>query len=151
MEPLRCLEVVWGDGSKMWTGEAGEYSSQDLQEQQAQNRSLVVGMGPGNVDYYRLISGAQGTMGIVTWASIKCDLLPQLHKLFFVPSTDLPTLVDCARDVLRIRFGDEVLIVNAATLASLVGVTSTEIAELEGPARALDHADRHCRARLPAS
>ena len=127
MEPLRCLEVVWGDGSKMWTGEAGEYSSQDLGEQQRLHRSLVVGMGPGNVDYYRLVSGAQGTMGIVTWASVKCDLLPQLHKLFLVPATKVDDLLEYAYSILRIRFGDEILILNSANLASVLGKGSDEI------------------------
>lgn len=121
MEPLRCLEVVWGDGSKMWTGEAGEYSSTDLAEQERLHRAAVVGMGPANVDYYRLISAAQGTMGIVTWASVKCDVLPQLHQLFIVPADRLDQLIDCAYSLLRIRLGDETLIVNGAELASILG------------------------------
>jgi len=131
MEPLRCLEVVWGDGSRMWTGEAGEYSSQDLDEQQRLHRSAVVGMGPGNVDYYRLISAAQGTMGIVTWASMKCDLLPQVHKLLLVPAVKVDDLLDFAHGVLRIRFGDEILILNSANLAAVLGKGSDEIKGLK--------------------
>lgn len=127
MEPLRCLELVWGDGSKMWTGEAGEYSSQDIKEQQAKHRSLVIGMGPNNVDYYRLVSGAQGTMGIITWASVKCELLPRVHKLFFVPAEKLENLIDCAYKILRVRFGDELLILNSANLASILSAKPDEM------------------------
>jgi len=130
MEPLRCLELVWGDGSKMWTGEAGEYSSQDIKEQQAKHRSLVVGMGPNNLDYYRLVSGAQGTMGIITWASVKCELLPRVHKLFFVPAEKLETLIHCSYKILRVRFGDELLILNSANLASLLSAKPDEIKAL---------------------
>jgi len=130
MEPLRCLELVWGDGSKMWTGEAGEYSSQDIKEQQAKHRSLVVGMGPNNVDYYRLVSAAQGTMGIVTWASVKCELLPRVRKLFFVPAQKLENLIPCAYKILRIRFGDELLILNSANLASIFSAKHDEIKAL---------------------
>ena len=130
MEPLRCLELVWGDGSRMWTGEAGEYSSQDIQEQKAKHRSLVIGMGPNNVDYYRLISGAQGTMGIVTWASVKCELLPKVHKLFFVPAQKLEDLIDCAYRILRVRFGDELLILNSVDLASILSAKPDEIKAL---------------------
>ncbi len=130
MEPLRCLEVVWGDGSKMWTGEAGEYDSLDLEEQQRMHRSLVVGMGPGSVDYYRLVSAAQGTMAIATWASIKCDVLPQLHKLFFIPADKLDDLVDCAYKILKIRFGDEFLLLNSANLASILGKGTDQISAL---------------------
>jgi len=131
MEPLRCLEVVWGAGSRMWTGEAGEYSSTDLAEQERLHRAAVVGMGPANVDYYRLISAAQGTMGIVTWASVKCDVLPQLHKLFIVPADSLDRLIDCAYSLLRIRLGDETLIVNRAELASMLGKGPDAIKQLK--------------------
>jgi FAD/FMN-containing dehydrogenase len=127
MEPLRCLELVWGDGSKMWTGEAGDYSSQDIEEQRAKHRSLVVGTGPNNVDYYRLVSAAQGTMGIVTWASVKCELLPRIHKLFFVPAQKLEDLIDCIYKILRFRFGDELFILNGANLASMLFLTPDEI------------------------
>ena len=130
MEPLRCLEVVWGDGSKMWTGEAGGYSSTDLAEQERLKRAAVVGMGPANVDYYRLISAAQGTMAIVTWASVKCDVLPQLHKLFIVPANSLDSLIDCTYSLLRVRLGDETLIVNSAQLASMLGNGSEKIKAL---------------------
>jgi hypothetical protein len=130
MEPLRCLELVWGDGRKMWTGEAGEYSSQDIREQQAKHRSLVVGMGPNNVDYYRVVSAAQGTMGIITWASVKCELLPRVRKLFFVPAKKLESLIDCTYKILRVRFGDELLILNSADLASILSAKSDEIKAL---------------------
>ena len=130
LEPLRCLEVVWGDGSRMWTGEAGEYPSQDIGEQQKKHKALVVGMGPGNVDYYRLVSAAQGTMGIITWASVKCEVLPQLHKLFFVPAEKLDDLIDCAYRILRFRFGDELLLLNSANLASILRGRSNQIREL---------------------
>jgi FAD/FMN-containing dehydrogenase len=87
-------------------------------------------MGPNNVDYYRLVSAAQGTMGIITWASVKCELLPRVHKLFFVPAEKLETLIDCAYKILRVRFGDELLILNSANLASLLSAKPDEIKAL---------------------
>lgn len=130
MEPLRCLEVIWGDGSKMWTGEAGQYDSQDIHEQQRKHRSLVVGMGPDNVDYYRLISASQGTMGIITWASIKCDVLPHLHRLFFIPAEKLDDLIECTYRILKFRYGDELLILNRTNLAAILGKNTEEIEAL---------------------
>ena len=130
MEPLRSMEVIWGDGSRFWTGEAGEYV-QDLDEQQKINRSAVVGMGPGPVDYYRIISGAQGTMAIVTWASVKCEILPSAYESFFVPSDNLENLIECLYDIVRIRFGDELFIVNGTELAMMMGRDPEEIEELK--------------------
>ena len=120
MEPLRCLEVVWGDGSMMWTGEAGEYVK-DLDKQEEIQRSAVVGMGPNSVDYYRFISAAQGSMAIVTWASIKCEILPSVHKVFYVTSEKLESLLDFAYEIEKIRYGDEMFIVNRSQLAYMLG------------------------------
>ena len=41
--------------------------------------------GPGQLDFYKSVSAAQGSMGIVTWASVKCEVYPQARKLFLFP------------------------------------------------------------------
>ena len=120
LEPLRCLEVVWGDGSRFLTGEAGEQRL-SLEEQWKVGISQMLPMGPGQVDYYRLVSAAQGSMGIVTWASIKCEILPQLHKLLFVPAANLEDLIECAYRLVKVRLGDELLLLNGSYLASILG------------------------------
>jgi FAD/FMN-containing dehydrogenase len=60
-------------------------------------------------------------MGIVTWASIKCEVLPELHKLFFVPSRRLDDLISFFYRLLRLRFGDELLLLNGSNIASVLG------------------------------
>ncbi len=130
LDPLKCLEVIWGDGSKLWTGEAGEQSL-SLEEQWKRGMSQIIPLGPGQLDYYRLISGAQGSMGIVTWASLKCEILPQFHKLFFIPAQKLEDLINCAYKILRLRLGDEFLILNKSYLAGIVGENANQIAELK--------------------
>jgi len=130
MEPLRCLEVVWGDGSRMWTGEAGEYV-QDLDEQEKLNRSAVVGMGPGSVDYYRFISAAQGAMAIVTWASVKCEILPALHEVFFAAADKLEGLLDFTYEIEKIRYGDEMFLMNRAQFACMLGGDGDDIREIK--------------------
>ena len=59
-------------------------------------------------------------MGIVTWASVKCEILPKVHKLFFVPAEKLDDLIDCAYKLLRLRLGDEFLLLNNSNLAYLL-------------------------------
>ncbi|MFC1864340.1 FAD-binding oxidoreductase [Chloroflexota bacterium] len=119
LEPLRCLEVVWGNGDRLRTGEAGEHGS--LEGQWKMGLAQVNPMGPGQVDYWRLVSAAQGSMGIVTWASIRCEILPQLHKLFFIPAQRLDDLIGCAYRLLRVRLGDEFLLLNNSDLACILG------------------------------
>ena len=118
-EPLRCLEVVWGNGEILRTGEAGGYYP-TLEQQWEMGLAQVFSGGPGQVDYYRLVSGAQGSMGIVTWASVKCELLPKVHRSFFIPADDLTGLIECAYRLLRVRLGDEFLILNGANLAAIL-------------------------------
>ena len=83
-DPLRCTEVVWGNGDILRTGEAGTYGRLEEQWEMTFSTGVQAGV-PMQVDYYRFVLAAQGTMGIVTWASVRCEILPQLHKLFFVP------------------------------------------------------------------
>jgi len=81
------------------------------------------------VDYYRLVSAAQGSMGIVTWASVKCEILPKVHKFFFIAADDLADLIESAYRLLRVRLGDEFLVLNRANLAAIL---STDADQLQG-------------------
>ncbi len=120
LEPLRCMEVIWGSGDKLWTGEAGSFSG-GLEEQWAMGLAQLTGYGPRHLDYHRLVQGAQGSMGIATWISIRCEELPRIHKLFFVPADHLENLLPFAYRLLRYRYGDELLLLNGANLAYILG------------------------------
>jgi FAD/FMN-containing dehydrogenase len=128
-EPLRCLEIVWGRGETLWTGEAGS-GTHSLEKQWARGLAQVDPKGPQETDWYRLVCGAQGSLGIVTWASIKCEIAPKVHRLYFVPAADLKELIDCAYRLLRLRLGDELLLVNNTTLACISGHGRVEIERL---------------------
>lgn len=130
LDPLRCLEVVWGDGSTLWTGEAGE-APPTLEEKWKLGLAQLDPIGPGQVDYYRLISAAQGTMGIVTWATVRCELLPTIHKLYFIPAQRLDYLIDCAYRLTRVRLGDEFFLLNNSNLSYMLGNGVDEITELK--------------------
>jgi FAD/FMN-containing dehydrogenase len=119
LEPLRCTEIIWGDGQKLVTGDAGNWTSMEGAWQRKQAASGPTG--PGQADFYRLVSGAQGSMGIVTWASVKCEVLPEVHKLFFTPARRLDDLLDFTYQLLKFRFGDELLVLNSFVLASILG------------------------------
>ncbi len=119
LDPLRCTEIVWGDGQKLVTGDAGNWTS--MEEAWKKKQAPAGATGPGQADFYRFVSGAQGSMGIVTWASVKCDVLPSLHKLFFAPADKLDDLLDFTYQILKFRYADELLILNKFDLASILG------------------------------
>jgi FAD/FMN-containing dehydrogenase len=126
LDPLRCVEVTWGDGNRMFTGEAGG-SVMDLEQQWKEDKWQWEPAGPMMLDFYRLLTGAQGTMGIVTWASVRCEIMPQAHKAYIVPARKLEDLVDFAYNVLRLRFSDEFFIMNNTQMAYLMADKAGEV------------------------
>ena len=131
-EPLRCTEVVWGDGTLMRTGEAWAQppnltAAEAITAEQANHGFQIVPNGPDTVDYYRLLTGAQGTMGIVTWASLKCALLPEIHNMRLLPSDDTKKIIDFMYNIVHLRFGDSLFMMNSFTLSCLMRKTPEEI------------------------
>jgi FAD/FMN-containing dehydrogenase len=128
-EPLRSLEIVWGNGDKFYSG-GGTFRG-EREEDWQQGLVPVLGPGPGQLDFYKLISAAQGSMGIVTWASVKCEVHPGYRKLFLVPAGRLEDLIDFTYRLLRFRFGDELFILNDACLAYILSPDAAGIASLQ--------------------
>ena len=136
-EPLRCTEVVWGDGTLMRTGEAwgqpsNVSSAEAIAAEQANHGWQIAPNGPDTFDYYRLLSGAQGTMGIVTWASLKCALLPEVHHMHLLPADDPEKIIDFMYNIVHLRLGDSLFMMNSLALACLMGNTPVEIQTFKG-------------------
>jgi len=129
-DPLRCTEVTWGDGNRMFTGEAGG-GPRDLDKQWAAQKWQVSAAGPNMLDFYRLLTASQGTMGIVSWVSLRCEVLPQVQRTYLVPGQTAQSLQDFVYKTLRTRFSDGLFVMNGASLASLLGGTPGEIQALK--------------------
>ncbi|HSB65710.1 MAG TPA: FAD-binding oxidoreductase [Anaerolineales bacterium] len=129
LDPLRSLEMVWGNGDKFWSGN-GTFRG-EREEDWDLGLIPVQGPGPGQLDFYKFVSAAQGSMGIVTWASIKCEALPEIHKVFYVASDKLDDLIEFMYKLIKFRFGDELFIVNRACMASMLAREADEIASLK--------------------
>jgi hypothetical protein len=127
-DPMLCIEVIFGTGDRLRTGEAA--GPDTLEEQWKIGKAQISPFGPTQMDVQRLISGAQGTMGIVTWVSVKCRVLPKLNLSFLVPSKDVEPLIELSYMLLRPRMGETLFIVNNVNLACLLGRDPTKIEEL---------------------
>jgi len=140
-EPLRCLETVIGNGDIFRTGELGGASmststgqvttamplEEVLEKRREKQETALYQYGPGQFNYHKLISAAQGTMGIVTWASLRCEILPHVHRFFLVPTERLDNIIGFAYKLLRIRFHDEFLFLNSFNLSSILGEGTEQI------------------------
>jgi hypothetical protein len=125
-EPLRTCGVVFGNGDIIYTGDAGN-SYLNLEEQWKSGLVQVDPKGPNATDFIKIITGSQGTMGIVFWASVKCEVLPSIRKLLIIPAKRLENLIDFSYKIQKQRMGDEVIIVNNSQLANMLGKDMEQI------------------------
>lgn len=116
-DPLACVGIFFGTGDEFRTGQAAGPGT--IEEQWSVGGVQKAPYGPGIASYHRLIQGAQGTMGIVTWASMRCELLPSLEEPFMVGSQSLNALLDMAYWLIRLRMVNECFILNHTNLATI--------------------------------
>jgi FAD/FMN-containing dehydrogenase len=116
-DPLACVEVIFGSGDEFRTGQSAGPGT--VKEQWAVGGVQKAPYGPGVASWHRIIQGAQGTMGIVTWASMRCELLPSLEEPFVVGSSSLDTLLEMASWLIRLRMVNECFILNNTNLAAI--------------------------------
>lgn len=124
-EPLRCIEVTWGDGNLMITGEGG--GGRSLEGLRKRNLKQIMSNGPDGIDYIRLMVGSQGTSGIASWASVHCALLPETEQFRLVGSEELTPLVELVYRIEHLRFCDMVFILSAVDAAALMRVDPDEL------------------------
>ena len=117
-DPLACVEVIFGCGDEFRSGQAAGPGT--VKEQWAVGGVQKAPYGPGVASWHRLIQGSQGTIGIVTWASMRCELLPSLEEPFVVGSDTVDSLVEMASWMVRLRMVNECFILNSANLAAIL-------------------------------
>jgi FAD/FMN-containing dehydrogenase len=117
-DPIGSTEVVFGTGDMFRTGAAA--GPGDIAEQRVAGGRQKEAAGPSAMSLHRLFQGAQGTMGIVTWASARCELIPDREQPYFIGSNDVAKLLEAAHWLVRLRLGNELLILNNADVAALM-------------------------------
>jgi FAD/FMN-containing dehydrogenase len=123
-DPLACAGLYFGTGDEFRTGQAAGPGT--IEEQWKVGGMQKAPYGPGTASWHRLIQGAQGTLGIVTWVSMRCELLPALEESFVVGSSDLDELLEMAYWLIRLRMVNECFILNNTNLASMFAKTPGE-------------------------
>ena len=127
-DPLLCTEVVFGTGDLFRTGTAAGPGT--IKKQKKSGQAQVNPMGPTQFSPFRLVQGAQGSMGIVTWVTIKLELKPTIQKVFHLQSERLQDLLNLQHKLLKYRLGDEILILNNINIACLIKNKLEHIKEL---------------------
>jgi FAD/FMN-containing dehydrogenase len=122
-DPTGCFEIIWGNGELYRTGAAA--GSGTIEEQWAAGGSQKEAAGPSSSSWYRLIQGAQGTMGIVTWGTCRLEVLPELQEPFFIGSSSIRKLTDALHWLVRLRLANECFVLNNTDAAALIAPDSS--------------------------
>ncbi len=117
-DPLDCVEIIYGTGDMFRTGAAAGPGS--LDQQWSAGGAQVEAAGPSSASWYRIIGGSQGTMGVVTWSSARCELLPSLEEPYLVGSSQLDGIMEMVHWLIRFRMPNECFILNNTSLAAIM-------------------------------
>jgi hypothetical protein len=128
-DPLNCVEIIYGTGDMFRTGAAAGPGS--LEEQWAAGGAQVEAAGPSTASWYRIIGGSQGTMGIVTWSSARCEILPSLEEPYMVSSSQLDGIMEMVHWLIRLRIPNECFVLNNTNLAAIMAKRPSEIKDIK--------------------
>lgn len=118
-DPLLCTETVFGTGDILRTGAAAGPGT--LEEQWKSGQAQKNPQGPSQFDPFRLLQGSQGSIGIVTWITMKCEVLPDCHSIYLAGANNLDELLEFNYGLLRRRLADEHFILNRVNFAAALG------------------------------
>ncbi len=80
---------------------------------------LCNALGPG-IDWWRLLTGSEGSFAIATAMNFKISPLPTKQQVYFLTAKTLEELVEPAYLILRREIGNECFILNKHNLASIL-------------------------------
>ena len=123
-EPVYTVEIVLPTGELFRTGSAAVAPPEETQT------DMVGPWGPG-LDWNRLFTRSQGTLGVITWANIMAEPKPQKQKIFFTAASDIRTLVDFTHRIQKKWIGYECFILNRVNLATILAKSKDEIEGLQ--------------------
>ncbi|MDD1779014.1 MAG: FAD-binding oxidoreductase [Candidatus Helarchaeota archaeon] len=127
-DPLLCTELVFGTGNMFRTGAAAGPGS--LTQQKESGGAQKNPMGPTQFSPFRIVQGAQGSIALVTWATLKVQRAIDVRKTFFVTSEKLSETFDFIYEILKYRLGDEIFLLNNLNLAVLLEKDQAAIEKL---------------------
>lgn len=117
-DPVGSTEFIFGSGEHFRTGAAGGPGS--LEAQRKAGGAQKFSSGPSHTDFHRVLQGAQGTMGIVTWATMRAELAPSTEDPHVVGADSLEALIPYMYDVQRALLGEQSFILNRNAAAMLM-------------------------------
>lgn len=124
-DPLAALSITFGSGERFRSGGASLPGT--LDENLRRGNRQMMASGPIGTDYTRVLQGAQGTLGIVGWASVYCEPLPEREEMHFYGADELPPLLEMARLLALRQLGTHCFVLDRAQAAAALANTPDEV------------------------
>ena len=134
-DPVGSTEFFFGNGERFRSGAGGGPGT--IEQQRQSGGAQKFSSGPSQTDFHRVIQGAQGTLGILTWITLRTELKPTLQKTLLTGSERLEDLLPFVYAVQRGLLGEQTFILDRT--AAVMVLTNSE-----------PHAFESLRSTLPA-
>lgn len=115
-DPLAALSVTFGSSERFRTG--GGALPGTLEDNLRRGNRQMMAAGPIGTDYTRVLQGSQGTLGVVGWASIYCEPLPEREELHLYGADDCAVLLEMARLLALRQLGTHCFVLDRAQAAA---------------------------------
>ncbi len=119
-DPLCAMKMVFGNGRLFGSGSAAGPGT--LEEMLEAGCAMNQAQGPVWLDFGRVITGSQGTLAVVCWASVKVRPIGSCRTMTYVQSDNVDTLGEYASHCIRRRLGEEAVILNKKGMKTIFGI-----------------------------
>lgn len=117
-DPLGSTEFYFGTGERFRSGAAG--GPGDIEQQRNSGGAQKFSSGPSQTDFHRVLQGAQGTMGILSWITVRTELMPSIQKNLLAGSDKLDDLLPFVYSTQRGLLGEQTFILDRTAVALLM-------------------------------
>ncbi len=117
-DPVGSTEFIFGNGELFRTGAAGGPGT--IEQQRAAGGAQKCSLGPSQTDFHRVVQGSQGSMGIVTWITLRTELKPSIEKTYLIGTDNIEKLTPFMYEVQRPWIGEHSFILDHTALALLM-------------------------------
>jgi hypothetical protein len=117
-DPAGSTEFFFGNGERFRSGSGGGPGS--IEQQRLSGGAQKFSSGPSQADFHRVVQGAQGTMGVLTWITLRTELNPSMQKTLLAGSERLEHLLPFVYAIQRGLLGEHNFILDRTAAAMLL-------------------------------
>lgn len=131
-EIILTMQLILPNGDRLRTGSLA-VPVPDLKPEEVPDKAhsgLCNALGPG-IDWWRLLTGSEGSFGAATVMNFKITPRPAMQKVYFLTSQTLEALIEPAYRIMRREIGNECFILNRHNLACILAEQDNELAALK--------------------